>query len=154
MPTSNPRTSSATIPESIPMSRDFSEVSTATRDSNRISRPDFQEITRTTHNFTTPKSDFQESSRPTHNFTTPKPPLSTPDLDPNLTVPPKKPSVNQGLSDIRIYSAQRKDRGIRIIPKIEDIPGKHVIVYNPDTDKCAVMKKHDINCKYQQAPFY
>ena len=152
MPTSNPRASSATIPESIPMSRNFSEASTATRDSNRISRLDFQESPRTTHNFTTPKSDFQESPRPTHNFTTPKPPSSTPDLDPNLTVPPRKPSVNQGLSDIRIYSAQRKDKGIRIIPKIEDIPGKHVIVYDPDTYEYAVMKKHDINCKPQQAP--
>jgi hypothetical protein len=73
-------------------------------------------------------------------------------LDPNLTVPPRKPSVNQGLSDIRIYSAQRKDKGIRIIPKIEDIPGKHVIVYDPDTYEYAVMKKHDINCKPQHAP--
>ena len=102
-----------------------------------------------THNFITPKLDFQESPRPTHNFTMPKPPLSTPDLDPNVTVPPRKPSVNQGLSDIRIYSAQKKDKGIRIIPKIEDIPGEHVIMYNPDTYEYAVMKKHDINCKHQ-----
>jgi hypothetical protein len=90
--------------------------------------------------------------RPTHNFATPKLPSSTPDLDPNVKVPPRKPSVNQGLSDIRIYSAQKKDKGIRIIPKIEDIPGKYVIVYNPDTYEYAVRKKHDINCKHQQAP--
>ena len=134
------------------MSRNFSEVSTATRDSNRISRLGFQESPRTTHNFSTPKSDFQASPRPTHNFITSKPPSSTPDLDPNVTVPPRNPSVDQGLSDIRIYSAQRKDKGIRIIPKIEDIPGKRVIVYDPDTYECAVVEKHDINCKHQQAP--
>jgi hypothetical protein len=67
MPTSNPWTSSATIPESIPMSRNSSGVSTATRDSNRISRLDFQESPRTAHNFTTPKPNFQESPRPIHN---------------------------------------------------------------------------------------
>ncbi|XTI85463.1 hypothetical protein V2W45_1232240 [Cenococcum geophilum] len=82
-----------------------------------------------------------------------KPPTQMPTSNPrasSATIPesiPMKPSVNQGLSDIRIYFAQRKDTEIRIIPKIEDIPGKHVIVYNPDTDEYAVMKKHDINYK-------
>ena len=127
IPASNPRTSSATIPKSTPMPKNFPEVSTATRDSTR-------------------------TPRPAHNLATPKAPSSTLDLDPDVIAPPRKPSVNQGLSDIRIYSAQRKDKGIRIIPKIEDIPGKHVIVYNPDTYECAVKEKHDINCKHQQAP--
>ena len=135
IPASNPQASSATIPKSNPMPRNFSEVSTATRDSTR-----------------TPRPDFRENPRPTHDLATPKPPSSTLDLDPDVTAPPRKPSVNQGLSDIRIYSAQRKNKGIRIIPKIEDIPGKHVIVYNPDTYQCAVREKHDINCKHQQAP--
>jgi len=103
---------------------------------------------------TVPESGYNISETEPPNGDRPsKPSSSTPYLDPNATVPPRKPSANQGLSDIRIYSDQRKDKGIRIIPKIEDIPGKHVIVYNPDTYECAVRKKHDINCKHQQAPF-
>lgn len=54
-------------------------------------------------------------------------------------------SKNPRSRNIRIHSTQKKQKGTKTVSEIDEIPGKQVIVYNPETDEYAVKKKHDIN---------